>query len=379
MKILLAGEYSRLHNSLKEGLQKLGHEAYVLSAGDDFKNYPSDYSIRPELTTRFPLSPLRKLIYRFTRHDIAVNEKIRKLDRIIPRLQNFDVVQLINSFPFETTPRHEKNFLNRLFRQNHKAFLLACGDDPVVNDFYLRGKMRYSVLTPLSENPFLKDQYGYSLKYLRPEYRQLHDFVLQNVKAVIPVDLDYALPYEGHPLNAGMIPNPVNIDKIPYIFTPPHDRVVIFHGINSGNIHKKGNIHFSNALKLIRKKYGNRVHIVETRDLPYREYMQQLRQAHIVLDQVYSYDQGYNALESMAMGNVVFTGAEKEFREYYDLQDEVCINALPDPEYLTERLSELIENPAKLEHISRNARHFIEQHHHYVKIAERYIEVWQSR
>ena len=37
--------------------------------------------------------------------------------------------------------------------------------------------------------------------------------------------------------------------------------------------------------------------------------------AHILLDQVYAYDQGYNALEAMAKGKVVFTGAEKEWEE----------------------------------------------------------------
>ena len=30
MKVLLVGEYSRLHNSLKEGLQKLGHEVFIV-------------------------------------------------------------------------------------------------------------------------------------------------------------------------------------------------------------------------------------------------------------------------------------------------------------------------------------------------------------
>ena len=36
-------------------------------------------------------------------------------------------------------------------------------------------------------------------------------------------------------------------------------------------------------------------------------------QAHIILDQVYAFDQGYNALEAMAKGKVVFTGAEAIF------------------------------------------------------------------
>ena len=50
MKILLVGEYSRLHNSLKEGLVELGHEVTIISTGDYFKDYPSDIKLRPKFT-----------------------------------------------------------------------------------------------------------------------------------------------------------------------------------------------------------------------------------------------------------------------------------------------------------------------------------------
>ena len=43
MKILLIGEYSRLHNSLKEGLQKLGNEVTILGFKDGFKDFPVDF------------------------------------------------------------------------------------------------------------------------------------------------------------------------------------------------------------------------------------------------------------------------------------------------------------------------------------------------
>ena len=45
MKILLVGEYSRLHNSLKEGLAALGHEVIIVGCGDKFKKFSVDYSI----------------------------------------------------------------------------------------------------------------------------------------------------------------------------------------------------------------------------------------------------------------------------------------------------------------------------------------------
>ena len=79
----------------------------------------------------------------------------------------------------------------------------------------------------------------------------------------------------------------------------------------------------------------------------------------------------------MAKGKVVFTGAEKEFLEHYNLQeDEVAINAKPDVDYLVEKLSMLIENPEKIIQISKNARAFIEKEHDYIKIAEKYLSTW---
>ena len=45
MRILLVGEYSRFHNSLKEGLQKLQHDVTLIGRADSFKNYPIDISL----------------------------------------------------------------------------------------------------------------------------------------------------------------------------------------------------------------------------------------------------------------------------------------------------------------------------------------------
>jgi glycosyltransferase involved in cell wall biosynthesis len=102
-------------------------------------------------------------------------------------------------------------------------------------------------------------------------------------------------------------------------------------------------------------------------------------EAHIILDQVYAYDQGYNALEAMAAGKVVFTGAEKEFLEHYKIpEDEVVINALPEVDSIVEKLSWLIETPEKIEQIGKNARAFIEKEHQYQKVAKKYLKVYST-
>ena len=133
------------------------------------------------------------------------------------------------------------------------------------------------------------------------------------------------------------------------------------------------------ALKIIQQKHDAKVNIKTTRSLPYADYIKVYNNAHIVLDQVYSYDQGYNALEAMAKGKVVFTGAEQEWLNHYDLkEDSVAINALPNAESIAEKLEWLILNPDKIEDISKNARAFIEKEHDYIKIAQKYVGLWEQ-
>ena len=80
----------------------------------------------------------------------------------------------------------------------------------------------------------------------------------------------------------------------------------------------------------------------------------------------------------MAKGKVVFTGAEKEFVEYYNLEKPIVVNALPDAQAIYKDLEQLILNPLKITEISKNAREFIEKEHHYIRIAEKYVETWKA-
>jgi hypothetical protein len=81
----------------------------------------------------------------------------------------------------------------------------------------------------------------------------------------------------------------------------------------------------------------------------------------------------------MALGKVVFTGAEYEFLMHYNLkEDEVAINALPDVSYLVKKISMLIENPNKIKEIGKNAKDFIAKHHEASMVAKTYLKTWNS-
>ena len=80
----------------------------------------------------------------------------------------------------------------------------------------------------------------------------------------------------------------------------------------------------------------------------------------------------------MAKGKVVFTGAEQDFKDYYKLTERVCVNAKPDVDYLVKELSSLIDNTNEIITIGKRAQAFVAKEHDYIKITEKYLEVWDK-
>jgi len=377
MRVLLIGEYSRLHNSLKAGLENLGHHVLLISDGDGFKNYQTDISIRSRLFNRFLPKKINHLLYKVLGIDLKEIERGIRFYRILKTLDSFDVVQLINERPIKTWGWLERILIEKIFQKYDRVFLLSCGVDYIYCEYLLAEKFKNGLITPYLKNRKLYPHFKYILNYQTKDHFKTHQLVFKNIKGVIASDTDYLMPLKNHPKFLGLVANPIQVDDlkfVPFIHAEP---LVIFLGINQGTYHKKGIPYFEMALQKIKEKYAEKVQIEIVENLPYRVYIEKLNEAHIVLDQIYAYDQGYNALEAMAKGKVVFTGAESEFLDIYKLSiDEVCIHALPNTDYLIEKLSYLIENPTDIERIGKAARTFIEKEHDATHIAKKYVEKW---
>lgn len=378
MRILLVGEYSRLHNSLKEGLTHLGHEVLLLGNGDGFKNYPVDINIDHSFHGKI-LKKIKVLFFKLTSVDLGSLEVYLKTILRLKHLKGFDVVQLINESPLFIKANYEKKIVKHLLKHNKKVILLSCGIDHQCMTYMMEGKFKYSIMTPYLKDKSLSKMYQFQLQYLNEASTKLHHFIYKHCYGVIASDMDYHLPLLEHKKYLGLVPNPININTIKYIPLKIDTKIKIFHGVNSSATHKKGNHYFMDALKIIEQKYADKVDIKTTFDIPYKDYIKCYDDCHILLDQVYSYDQGYNALEAMAKGKVVFTGAEQEWLDFYNLkEDTIAINAVPNVQEIASKLEWLILNPDKIYEISKNARAFIEKEHHFVKSAENYIEKWDS-
>lgn len=379
MKILLLGEYSNLHNSLKQALINMGHEVLIVGNADGFKKYQTDILIKSHLEDYLLLKLIARLFVRIFKINIFEIEIYLRAKKIVNKLQGFDVVQLINENSFKTSPFLEIKLLKQIFKNNNKVFLLSCGVDSVSVKHAMSKKLKYSILTPLFENASLKKKYKPILKYERENYLALAKFVQEYVNGIISSDLDYHIPYLSEKKYLGMIPNPINTKKIKYYGINKSKKISILHAINSSNKIKKGNRFFEEALKIIDEKFKYKISIITTYDIPYKEHLENLKKCDILLDMVYAYDQGFNALEAMAMGKIVFTGAEEEWLKLYNIkEDTVVINAVPNSMRIVKKLVWLIENPKMIKIISVNARKFIEKNHDFEKIATKYIKTWEN-
>lgn len=381
MKILLLGEFSRLHNSLKEGLLALEHEVFILGTGDSFKKYPVDYSIHPKIFTEFWFfKKCNSLFYRLFKIDLQKTEKGIRFYLLLKSLHGFEHIQFINSDAIETHSKFGIYLLKKLFNQNKLATksLLVCGDETPVIDFLLKKEFDYSILTPFFENPSLKEEFYYSLKYTQPNYRKQFEFVLKNCSSLIVSDFDYKLPMERMGFSPVFIPNPINTDKIQFSSLNISEKIVVFLGINRMNYVKKGIRFFEEALAIIQQKYAENVEIIIAEDLPYSEYIKTYERAHIVLDMVYAFDQGYNALEAMTKGKVVFSGASAEFEKHFNLTEKVVIDAVPNSKEIASDLEKLILNPNEIVEIGKRARAFVEKEHDYILIAKAYLGAWKN-
>ena len=349
MKILLLGEYSALHQNLKEGLQKLGHEAIVASDGDGWRKVPCDISLHSKLPSIFG----------------KLERRLKPL-LSLNKMKGFDVAQLMNPFIF-----HPKYFPSRFFYQkikdhNNKFFMLAAGGDAYFLR-YARQKLEYSPPDELIKGyPNCKSQSDLDF----------NQWIIEKVRGVIPIVYEYEVGYASVPNRLPTIPIPINIDKIPYEENKVRKKLVVFHGLN--RYESKGTRHVEEAFEVLARKYPNDLELVIDGKMPLNDYLAVMRRTNVVIDQTYSYSCGMNAIYALAMGKVVLGGAEPESLISLGVDSTPVINLKPNAQSIIEKIEQLLEKRNQFEQLGYESRKFAEEVHDYKKIAQQYIDTWSS-
>lgn len=355
MRVLLLGDYSGFFFNLKEGLIELGHHCEIATLGDGFKKTGKSDLFIPDVKKNL--------------HSVLnlINFGLRG----IKNFYNFDVVFLINHVVFPPIKFNYNYYLIKQIKSHcNKMFLSSCGTDYFV--YKTKDKLEYN---PMDEAIQL-DSGGNNI-YLSNMYIKNNTNIVNLVNGIIPTMYTYAEAYRNNPKRLNTIPFPINVNNIKFIpQTFKNSKIKIFHGINREGF--KGTKYIKEAMELLKKNYPDEVDILIDGKMPLNRYLKVLEETNIVVDQALSYEYGMNAVYSMAMGKVVLSGNEPECQEEFCRMDIPIINIKPSVEDIYNKLEKLVLDKTSVIEIGKKSRLFVEEFHNHVKVAQQYIDTWNS-
>lgn len=365
MRILLIGEYSNTHWTLAEGLRSLGHEVCVVSNGDFWKNYRRDISLTRNTCKASGLAYLLKTI------------------ALLPKFRKYDIVQLINPMFLELKAERIAPIYHYLRKHNKKIFLCAYGMDAYWVDVctkkpYLFRYSDFNIGEKAIINDYTTEQ---AADWQETPKARLNKEIADECNGIIAGMYEYHTAYrDTHSDKLTYIPFPIEADKQKNIQFYSTDRKVrFFIGIQKSRSIYKGTDIMLRALERIQQERPEECEILKAENVPFEEYSRMVNDCDVLLDQLYGYSPGMNALLAMSKGKIVVGGAEEEC--YQILGEEnlrPMVNVTPDEEDVYNKLKWLVDNKEQIARMQRECIELIEKYHTPRKVAERFIEFWKS-
>lgn len=366
MKILLIGEYSNVHWTLAQGLRSLGHTVCVVSNGDFWKNYPRDISLVRKYTKSGGIKYLLKTLC------------------LLPRLRDYDIVQLINPMFLELKAEKIAPIYRYLRRNNSKIFLGAFGMDAYwVNCATSKPPVfRYSdfnIGTREILNDYTREQIS---DWQDTPKARLNHHIAHDCNGIIAGMYEYHTAYKekfSHKLT--YIPFPIGCTpKEQFIPYDGKRKVRFFIGIQKSRSIYKGTDIMLRALNRLQADFPNECEILKAENVPFVQYSKMVEDCDILLDQLYGYSPGMNALLALSKGKIVVGGAEEECYEILGERElRPMVNVVPNEEDVYNKLLELLQHKERIATMQRDSIRLIERHHLPQKVARQYLEFWASR
>ena len=367
MKILLIGEASFVHNTLKKGLEERGHRVLTMSAGNGWHDAPRDINLRRDMRWG-KLSGL-KVVWQLLRH--------------LPSLCGNDVVE-IHNYQFVPLMYGWNTLLLRFLKLTNRCVVKGCfGDDvqifrrqaqgiPAYSDTFWNGK---------PQNPELHRERIAEVSEHGAE--QSWRKTTRMADALVACLYEYWLDYNEPPFAEKLhyIPLPIVVPTSAPRQATMHRPIRVLVGIQPKRDFMKGAMRIASWLEDIKRRHSDQLEIKYVEGVPYDEYQRLLAAADVLVDQLYSYTPSMNSLAAMARGTVVIGGGEPDFYNFIGEQTlRPIINVRPD--VADEQNIRAIENAlfteGSLERLSRESVEFVRKYHDYRCVAEQYEQLYRE-
>jgi len=373
MKILLIGEYSNVHHTLRDALRRAGHEVLLVSDGDGWKDYPRDIDLRRRIEG--PVGSMLLLL---------------QLCGLLPRLRGYDVVQMINPQLLPLKPRWNQWFIGYLKRHNRKLSLGCFGDDYYVvsrmqredflmyTDFTAKGRTidhalnreriaRWCCDTKRALTAFAVAQSDFLMACLYEYYKVYADEGFSAKLHYMPMPIEKVMGEEG----SSALPDRKDdgeqkaVKKIRILLAVQKQRGLM-----------KGTDQIEPLLQRLANEHPEQIDLRRIESVPFDQYCREIEQADVVVDQLYSYTPAMGALEAMRKGKVVITGGER-----YELEGVVyeapVINLRPSEDEANYRiLEEIVLDRNKIAQLSKDSQAYVGHYHDADRVAQKCVEIW---
>lgn len=367
MKILLIGEASFLHNTLKKALVERGHDVATMSDGNGWHDAPRDIDLRRDM--RWGKLGGLKVVWQLLRH--------------IPRLCGNDIVQ-IHNYQFVPLMYGWNTLLLRFLKLTNRRVVKGCfGDDPQILRRQAMGVPEYS------DTFWCGREQNMELHRARIDEVTLHGAERAWRKTTGMADALVACLYE-YWLDYNVPPFAQKLHYLPLPMVLPAacclrvkgggDTIRVLVGIQPGRDYIKGARRMAAWLEDIKLRHSGRLDIVYVEGVPYDEYMRMLDEADVLVDQLYSYTPSMNSLAAMARGTVVIGGGEEEYYEFIgECRLRPIINVRPD---VADRanigaIEKAFFTAGSLERLSRESVEFVRKYHDVRRVAELYEQMYK--
>lgn len=377
MKILLIGEASFLHNTLKKGLLERGHRVLTMSDGNGWHDAPRDIDLRRD--GRWGKLGGLRVVWQLLRH--------------LPQLCGNDVVQ-IHNYQFVPLMYRWNTLLLRFLKLTNRRVVKGCfGDDPQIFRRQAQGVPAYS------------DTYWSGQLQNADQHRDRIAEVVEHgaeaswrkttamADALVACLYEYWLDYNEPPYAAKLhyIPLPMECEEMVRWCdgemvkcvgndAPSHPLTILI-GLQPKRDFMKGAMKIAAFVEEVARRHLGKVQIKYVEGVPYDEYMHLLAEADVLVDQLYSYTPSMNSLAAMVRGTVVIGGGEEEYYEFIG-EDTLrpIINVRPDvpDEENIAAIERALFTDGTLERMAQESIQFVHKYHDYRHVAEQYEQLYRS-
>ena len=377
MKILLIGEASFLHNTLKKGLLERGHRVLTMSDGNGWHDAPRDIDLRRD--GRWGKLGGLRVVWQLLRH--------------LPQLCGNDVVQ-IHNYQFVPLMYRWNTLLLRFLKLTNRRVVKGCfGDDPQIFRRQAQGVPAYSDTYwsgQLQNAELHRDRIAEVVEHgAEASWRK----TTRMADALVACLYEYWLDYNEPPYAAKLhyIPLPMECEEMVRWCdgemvkcvgndAPSHPLTILI-GLQPKRDFMKGAMKIAAFVEEVARRHPGKVQIKYVEGVPYDEYMHLLAEADVLVDQLYSYTPSMNSLAAMARGTVVIGGGEEEYYEFIG-EDTLrpIINVRPDvpDEENIAAIERALFTDGMLERMAQESMQFVHKYHDYRHVAEQYEQLYRS-